>query len=253
MGRRVRGPVAGILLAVALMLGCAAPAVASTDRSKEKTSAAQYLAATKQTSTDQRQFYASMTTAPILSVVTKRATNLATAYTKFAGTLNHIHWKGKAKSDARAFETYLRSFAQFLLTVKDQTPSTMSSWSIQLTAIGNAGHKPFDALSHALGLRVNAVTPGRGTAVAPTTTTSTTTTTTVTAPPPPPVTTTTPPPPPTTTPPPVAPSCTPLTDGGNCYEPGEYCRDDDHGVTGVAGNGETITCEDNDGWRWEPT
>jgi hypothetical protein len=24
-------------------------------------------------------------------------------------------------------------------------------------------------------------------------------------------------------------------------------------MTGVAGDGETITCEDNDGWRWEPT
>jgi hypothetical protein len=24
-------------------------------------------------------------------------------------------------------------------------------------------------------------------------------------------------------------------------------------VTGVAGNGETITCADNNGWRWEPT
>ncbi|HTA03651.1 MAG TPA: hypothetical protein VK802_24945, partial [Streptosporangiaceae bacterium] len=52
----------------------------------------------------------------------------------------------------------------------------------------------------------------------------------------------------------VAPaSCHPLTSAGNCYEPGEYCRDDDHGVTGLAGDGETITCEDNDGWRWEPT
>ena len=48
------------------------------------------------------------------------------------------------------------------------------------------------------------------------------------------------------------PSCYPLTDGGNCYEPGEYCRDDDHGMSGVAGDGEAITCEDNDGWRWEP-
>jgi hypothetical protein len=47
-------------------------------------------------------------------------------------------------------------------------------------------------------------------------------------------------------------SCTPLTDAGNCYEPGEYCRGDDHGASGVAGNGEAITCEDNDGWRWEP-
>ena len=48
-------------------------------------------------------------------------------------------------------------------------------------------------------------------------------------------------------------ACQPLTDGGNCYEPGEYCRDTDHGVSGVAGDGETITCEDNDGWRWEPS
>jgi hypothetical protein len=48
-------------------------------------------------------------------------------------------------------------------------------------------------------------------------------------------------------------SCQPLTNAGNCYEPGEYCRASDHGVTGVAGDGETITCEDNDGWRWEPS
>jgi hypothetical protein len=47
--------------------------------------------------------------------------------------------------------------------------------------------------------------------------------------------------------------CHPLTNSGNCYEPGEYCRDDDHGASGVAGDGEAITCEDNDGWRWEPS
>ena len=50
-----------------------------------------------------------------------------------------------------------------------------------------------------------------------------------------------------------APSCHPLTNGGNCYEPGEYCRNSDHGVSGVAGDGKAITCEDNDGWRWEPS
>jgi type IV secretory pathway VirB10-like protein len=65
-----------------------------------------------------------------------------------------------------------------------------------------------------------------------------------------------PPPPPPTTAPAAAPStpsgCYPLTDGGNCYEPGEYCRDSDHGASGVAGDGESIICEDNDGWRWEP-
>jgi hypothetical protein len=47
--------------------------------------------------------------------------------------------------------------------------------------------------------------------------------------------------------------CQPLTNAGNCYEPGEFCRDSDHGVSGVAGDGEAITCEDNDGWHWEPS
>jgi hypothetical protein len=61
-----------------------------------------------------------------------------------------------------------------------------------------------------------------------------------------------PPPPPTSAPPAAPAQCTPLTDGGNCYEPGEYCRDSDHGATGVAGDGKAIECEDNDGWRWEP-
>ncbi len=61
-----------------------------------------------------------------------------------------------------------------------------------------------------------------------------------------------------TTPAAVAPApttpadCYPISDEGTCYEPGEYCRDADHGTSGVAGDGEAITCEDNDGWRWEP-
>lgn len=48
-------------------------------------------------------------------------------------------------------------------------------------------------------------------------------------------------------------SCHPLTNGGKCYEPGEYCRVADHGTSGVAGDGKAITCENNDGWRWEAT
>jgi hypothetical protein len=54
--------------------------------------------------------------------------------------------------------------------------------------------------------------------------------------------------------PPPAPggSCHPLSNEGTCYEPGEFCRQSDAGVTGVAGDGETIICEDNDGLRWEP-
>jgi hypothetical protein len=43
-----------------------------------------------------------------------------------------------------------------------------------------------------------------------------------------------------------------LTNGGNCYEPGEFCRKTDHGRTGVAGDGKRILCTNNNGWRWEP-
>jgi hypothetical protein len=58
-----------------------------------------------------------------------------------------------------------------------------------------------------------------------------------------------PPPPPAS----AAPAaCHPLTNGGNCYEPGEFCRSADHDASGVAGDGEAITCQDNNGWRWEP-
>ena len=46
--------------------------------------------------------------------------------------------------------------------------------------------------------------------------------------------------------------CYPTSHEGTCYEPGEYCREDDHGISGVAGDGKAITCENNDGWRWEP-
>ncbi len=57
---------------------------------------------------------------------------------------------------------------------------------------------------------------------------------------------------PISAPAPAAQGCTPLTNGGNCYEPGEFCRTSDRGASGVAGDGERIACEDNDGWRWEP-
>jgi hypothetical protein len=39
---------------------------------------------------------------------------------------------------------------------------------------------------------------------------------------------------------------------GNCYEPGEYCRNSGHGMPGVAGDGERIVCTDNDGWPGSP-
>jgi cardiolipin synthase A/B len=57
---------------------------------------------------------------------------------------------------------------------------------------------------------------------------------------------------PTPTPRPTPSSCHPKTSSGNCYEAGEYCSSADHGMSGVAGDGELIVCENNDGWRWEP-
>jgi hypothetical protein len=64
-------------------------------------------------------------------------------------------------------------------------------------------------------------------------------------PPPPPA------PKPTTAPAPST-GCYPTTSSGNCYKPGEFCPHADAGMNGVAGNGEAIICEDNNGLRWEP-
>jgi hypothetical protein len=70
-------------------------------------------------------------------------------------------------------------------------------------------------------------------------------------PPPPPPPSPPPAPAPTTAPP--APSgCYPKTSSGHCYEPGEFCPHADAGMSGVAGDGEAIICEDNNGLRWEP-
>lgn len=47
-------------------------------------------------------------------------------------------------------------------------------------------------------------------------------------------------------------ACYPRAADGNCYMPGEFCPKADHGMLGIAGNGEAIVCDNNDGWRWEP-
>jgi hypothetical protein len=46
-------------------------------------------------------------------------------------------------------------------------------------------------------------------------------------------------------------TCYPLTNGGKCYTPGEYCRAGDHGASGIDAAGDAIKCDDNNGWRWE--
>jgi hypothetical protein len=51
----------------------------------------------------------------------------------------------------------------------------------------------------------------------------------------------------------AAPGCYPRSDEGTCYEPGEYCRAADQGVAGIAGDGQTIVCMNDNGLRWEPT
>jgi hypothetical protein len=58
--------------------------------------------------------------------------------------------------------------------------------------------------------------------------------------------------PPSSAPPPAPAGCHPITSSGNCYEPGEFCPHADAGMTGVAGDGKTITCELVNGYyRWE--
>jgi hypothetical protein len=59
------------------------------------------------------------------------------------------------------------------------------------------------------------------------------------------------PPPPSSAQPAGGGSCHPTTPSGNCYEPGEFCSAAEHGETGVAGDGKTITCaQDGSYWRW---
>lgn len=94
----------------------------------------------------------------------------------------------------------------------------------------------------------------------PATTTTTRPTPTTTIPPTTVPSTTIPPTtaPPGTTAPTVAaaatpPSCSPVAASGNCYEPGEFCSAADHGLSGTDGQGNPIACEDNNGWRWEPS
>jgi hypothetical protein len=47
--------------------------------------------------------------------------------------------------------------------------------------------------------------------------------------------------------------CHPTAPSGNCYEPGEYCPKADAGMSGVAGDGEAITCVlESERYHWHP-
>jgi hypothetical protein len=147
-----------------------------------------------------------------------------------------------AKGHGKVTKANLSSCKAAHLQVKDKCKSASGATVVKVNKVDYAlriGHIPVKVTRLCLA-------PA---ATAPVVTIPPTTTTTTTQPPPPP-TTAAPLPPPTT----AAPaSCTPMTDSGNCYEPGEYCRASDHGVSGVAGDGARITCENNNGWRWEPS
>jgi len=45
-------------------------------------------------------------------------------------------------------------------------------------------------------------------------------------------------------------TCHPLSGKGSCFEAGASCPAADQGVTGLSGEGETITCEQDKGLRW---
>ena len=163
---------------------------------------------------------------------------------RWAGALHHV---ARASDACRhTFRAGSRAAEQrALVEVRRAARAVLATWAAVRTWAASAGGPTTTTTSTSTS----------------TSTTTTTTTTTTTVPPPPPTTVpTTPPPtapPPTAPPPTTAPAapagCSPIDDEGGCYEPGEYCRDATHGVSGTAGDGEPIVCETNDGWRWEPT
>jgi len=175
-----------------------------------------------------------------------------------------------AKGHSRVTKSELSSCKTVSTTISHHCPNGPTLLLVRTSKDHFAlrqGHEPVRLKTKTLFVSIARLCGDVSNSATTTTSTSTTsTTTTTTTPPPPPtttpprppspITTTTrapapPPPPPPTT---VAPAgCYPLSNENTCYEPGEYCRDDNHGQTGRAGDGETITCEDNNGWRWEPT
>ncbi|MEV4557682.1 hypothetical protein AB0K51_11870 [Kitasatospora sp. NPDC049285] len=49
----------------------------------------------------------------------------------------------------------------------------------------------------------------------------------------------------------AAAGCHPLSNAGNCYKAGQYCRATDHNVEGTDASGRAIRCLDDSGWRWK--
>ncbi|MFF7919888.1 hypothetical protein ACFZDP_01790 [Streptomyces mirabilis] len=45
-------------------------------------------------------------------------------------------------------------------------------------------------------------------------------------------------------------TCSIVSNSGNCYEAGQYCRNRDHGASTTSAGGASITCAYRNGWRW---
>ncbi len=46
-------------------------------------------------------------------------------------------------------------------------------------------------------------------------------------------------------------TCSIVSNTGNCYQAGQYCRNGDHGATTTTAGGARITCTyRSNGWRW---
>jgi len=45
-------------------------------------------------------------------------------------------------------------------------------------------------------------------------------------------------------------TCSIVSNSGNCYEAGQYCRNSDHGSSTTDAGGASITCTYRNGWRW---
>ncbi|QUW82451.1 hypothetical protein SMIR_27920 [Streptomyces mirabilis] len=45
-------------------------------------------------------------------------------------------------------------------------------------------------------------------------------------------------------------TCSIVSNSGNCYEAGQYCRNRDHGASTTDAGGAGITCAYRNGWRW---
>ena len=141
-----------------------------------------------------------------------------------------------------------------LLTCGVSFANVPSQTSPSRTTVASVTPTPAEQVASDSPVPTPTPTPTRTPTSTPTPTPTPTATPTPPRPPPPPpaVAPAPPPPPPAPPPTPVSASCYPLTNAGGCYEPGEFCRNSDHGKTGRAGNGQSIICQYKNGWRWEP-